>query len=71
MVKRVIEWVEWESITHTVVFLLFLYIMSRLLRDKTERTVQNLLLLLIALALGVLIHQNINFRNKIKPTYIS
>ena len=39
------------------------------LPDPTTRSITNILLLLIALGVDVLIHQNINIRNNVVPMY--
>lgn len=62
-IMRFLENPEWEGITHTVVFFLYLYVFYLMYQDSEERYASNILLLIIALSIGVLIHQNINERN--------
>ena len=70
--KNLAEWPEWESITHYTVIMLYVFIMWKLwkLFNKTEIPVDTLILLTMSLSIGVLIHQNINFRNKRYPKYL-
>jgi hypothetical protein len=64
-VRKIIGFPIWEEITHVAVFLLHIYLFYSLYKHPEERTIGNLSLLLIALALSVLIHQNINERNEV------
>jgi hypothetical protein len=61
-VKNIMEYPEWEIVTHIAVILLYVYILYGLYDSPGERNVNNLTLLLIAMSIGVLIHQNINTR---------
>ena len=60
---RFLENPAWEGLTHTAVFVLYLYVFYMMYQDSEERYASNFLLLIIALSLAVLIHQNINARN--------
>jgi len=55
------EWKEWEGILHIISYTLLAYIIYN---DK-KYTVINLLLLLIALSIGILIHQGITIKKTI------
>jgi hypothetical protein len=65
---RFLENPAWEGITHTAVFFLYLYVFYLMYQDPSERYGTNFLLLIIALTLGVLVHQNINARNGVYDT---
>ncbi len=65
-VNQFLNWQAWEMITHLAVFVLFVYVIYLLFTSLRERTVTNWLLLLIALAIGVQIHQNINLQKKLQ-----
>nr|QBK88207.1 MAG: hypothetical protein LCMAC202_05690 [Marseillevirus LCMAC202] len=61
-VNKVLSWKPWEILTHLAVTALFLYVAYLLIVNPRERTLTNWLLLLIALAVAVQIHQNINIQ---------
>jgi len=63
------EWKEWESIMHWFVFLFILFIFYKLYLNPKEFNITNMLLITIILVIDTLIHQNINIRNNVKPTY--
>ena len=69
ILRNLYEWREWESIGHGIVLLIVSYVLYLLCYKKNERTITNLLLLSIVFAIGVLIHQNINARNRTRPAY--
>lgn len=48
------------SVTHSVVFILYIYVFYLMYQDPEERHVANFLLLIIALSIAALIHQNVN-----------
>lgn len=60
----VMSWYLWEDLTHIMTMLLYVYIFYLMYKRKGSNTVTEYLLLLIALSLGVIIHQNINNREK-------
>ena len=62
LINKIIEWGPWENIAHVIVVLLFFYVSYLIVVNPIERTVTNWILLLIALAVSVQIHQNINVR---------
>ena len=68
-IKQFYEWKQWEAISHHVLLFLSVYIIY-LFKDKSQRTMQNLLLFAILVALMTLIHQNINNRNKVETSYL-
>ncbi len=69
MLKKLMEWPEWEGINHGIVVLLYVWIIWRLLKNPNELTTTHLIELTIAVSIGTLIHQNINSRNKKYPSY--
>ena len=62
VVTNMLGWSSWEIITHLAVAILFIYVIYLLVVNPQERTVSNMLLLLIALTVAVQIHQNINLK---------
>ncbi len=64
------EWPEWESIMHSLLFLLTMYILFMMYVNRKEITVTNMLLFAIIISIDILVHQNINNRNNRKPTYL-
>ena len=68
-IKEFVEWPEWESIMHGVVLFLFIYIIYRFVVERQPISNYELILLLIASSLEVIVHQNINNRNEMKPKY--
>lgn len=68
--KDFFEWANWEGIMHSVLLLLILYIMYMLFNNTEERTITNLLLFTIIIAIDTLIHQNINIRNNKTTNYL-
>ena len=69
MLKNFYEWVEWESIMHTLLFILIIYVLQKMYRNPAELTTTNILLLTVVLSVDLLVHQNINIRNNNEPTY--
>ena len=70
ILKNFYEWAYWEGIMHNILFILLIFITYLLYIYKNERTVQNLLLLSIVIAIDLLIHQNINIKNKMITNYL-
>jgi uncharacterized membrane protein YfhO len=64
------EWSKWEGIAHNTLLLLVLYIIYRLIANKNDRSLPNILLFTIIIALDTLIHQNINIKNNKNTTYL-
>ncbi len=62
IVSNVLSWKPWEILSHLAVAVLFIYVAYLLMVNPQERTLTNWLLLLIALAVAVQIHQNINIK---------
>lgn len=56
----ILKWHGWTDLTHWAVVILFIYIIYMMVKNPKTATINNLLLLLIALSVGVLVHQNIN-----------
>ena len=70
IVKQFYEWNEWEGIMHNVLLLLNVYIIYLFIVNKNTRTMTNLLLYTIIIALDTFLHQNINLRNKTTTDYL-
>ncbi len=60
ILTKFLSWKHWELLTHLAIVILFVCVAYLLYTNPLERTVTNWLLLLIALAVAVQIHQNIN-----------
>jgi|NorSeaMetagenome_1021524.scaffolds.fasta_scaffold00017_16 hypothetical protein len=69
ILEKFYEWKNWEGIMHHVYFVFFIYIIYVLIINKKTRTLQNILLFTIVIALGTLLHQNINIKNNNKTLY--
>ena len=61
-VNTVLSWKPWEILTNLAIADLYLYVAYLLIVNPQERSLTNWLLLLIALAVAVQIHQNINIQ---------
>jgi len=70
MLKQFYEWPKWEGIMHNFLLLLIIYIMYIFTSYKKNRTLSNLLLFTIIIAIDTLIHQNINIKNNKNTTYV-
>jgi len=70
MLKQFYEWSKWEGIMHNFLLLLIIYIMYIFTVYKKNRTLTNLLLFTIIIAIDTLIHQNINTKNNKNTTYM-
>ena len=70
LIKTFYEWVKWEGILHNILFMLNIYIIFLFIVDKKNRTITNILLFTIIIAIDTLIHQNINIRNKKNTEYL-
>ena len=68
--KNFYEWPKWEGIMHNILLLLAIYICYLFFVNKKERTLPNILLFTIIIAIDTLIHQNINIRNHKATNYI-
>lgn len=62
IISSTLRWEAWEIITHIAVVVLFIYVAYLFAVSPEQRTLTNSLLLLIALAVAVQIHQNINIQ---------
>jgi len=69
-IQQFYEWGKWEGIMHNLLLILGIYAIYLFVAYPQNRTMTNILLATIAIAIDTLIHQNINIRNNIKPTYI-
>jgi hypothetical protein len=69
-IQQFYEWGKWEGIMHNLLLILGIYVIYLFVAYPQNRTMPNILLATIAIAIDTLIHQNINIRNNIKPTYI-
>ena len=58
MITHFYKWKHWENIMHTILFLLIIYILYLFYIDKSHRTVTNIILLTIVIAIDTLIHKN-------------
>ena len=70
LLKKFYEWPKWEAIMHHLLFLIVLVALFCLYQKKSNRTLTNILLLAIVIALDTLLHQNINTRNNSRPSYL-
>jgi len=66
--KQFYEWPRWEGIMHNILCLLVIYLLYLFIRYKEARTMNNILLFTIVIAIDTLIHQNININNNNKET---
>jgi len=64
------EWSKWEAISHHVLFALIIYILYLFVSKKSNRTITNILLMTIVVALDTIIHQNINIKNNKHTSYL-
>jgi hypothetical protein len=64
------EWEKWEGLMHNLLLILGIYIVYLFARDKQNRTMINILLFTIIIAIDTLIHQNLNIRNGKATSYI-
>jgi hypothetical protein len=64
------EWGKWEGISHHLLLVLFVYIIYIFASKKSSRTVTNILLLTIVVALETMIHQNMNIKNNKQTQYV-
>ena len=62
VVEQLLNWEKWEVLTHLAVVILFIVVIYMLATSPDQRSLTNLLLLLIALGVAVQIHQNINIK---------
>lgn len=69
-VKDFYEWEKWEGLTHNLLLLLVIYAMYALFVNKHERTLTNILLFTIIIAVDTVIHQIINIRNQKTTSYL-
>jgi len=70
ILKNFYEWSKWEGLMHNLLLLLIIYIMYLFYVNKPERTLQNLLLFTIIIAVDTVIHQIINIRNQQPTSYL-
>ena len=64
------EWEKWEGLMHNFLLILVIYVIYLFARDKQSRTMINILLFTIIIAIDTLIHQNLNTRNGKSTSYI-
>jgi len=69
-IQQFYEWGKWEGIMHNLLLILGIYIIYLFAAYPQNRTMTNILLATITISIDTLIHQNINIRNNITPTYI-
>jgi hypothetical protein len=69
-IKRFYEWAKWEGIMHNLLLLLIIYIIYLFIVNEKERTLANILLFTIIIAIDTLIHQNINIKNHKNTSYM-
>ena len=68
--QRFYEWHKWEAISHHILFALIIYILYLFISKKNNRSVTNILLLAVVVALDTIIHQNINIQNNTHTSYL-
>jgi len=61
---KILEWKHWELVLHLVLAGLIGYVLYMMVMQKGDRTTTNFLLLTIAVAITVGLHQAINLNNK-------
>ena len=69
-IQNFYEWRKWEGIMHNILLLLLIYIIYLFIINKSDRTMTNILLFTIIIAIDTLIHQNINIKNNKKTVYV-
>ena len=69
-IKKIYEWENWEGIGHNILAILVIYIIYLFVVNKKDRTITNILLFAIIIALEILVHQNINMRNNKNTNYL-
>ena len=70
LLKHFYEWSKWEGIMHNILLLLIIYISYLFIINRKNRTLSNILLFTIIIAIETLIHQNINIRNNKGTNYL-
>lgn len=70
LLKHFYEWSKWEGIMHNILLLLIIYISYLFIINRKNRTLSNILLFTIIIAIETLIHQNINIRNHKGTNYL-
>jgi len=68
--KNFYEWSKWEGLMHNFLLLLVIYVMYLFCVNKQERTLTNILLFTIIIAVDTVIHQIINIRNQKTTSYL-
>ena len=68
--KNFYEWAKWEGLMHNLLLLLVIYVMYLFYVNKQERTLTNILLFTIIIAMDTVIHQIINIRNNKTTSYL-
>jgi hypothetical protein len=68
--KKFYEWEKWEGIMHQILLLIVTYTMYVFIVNSKERTMINLLLFSIVLAIHLISHQIINIRNNKTTSYL-
>ena len=68
-ITKFYEWGKWEGISHHLLLILIVYIIYIFASKKSSRTVTNILLLTIVVALETMIHQNMNIKNNKQTQY--
>ena len=69
--KQFMEWPEWETLAHSGLAILYVYIFYKSITDPSVITFQNVLLFTIIIALDIIIHQNVNNRTQKYPQYFN
>lgn len=69
-IKKFYEWEKWEGIMHNILLLFIIYIIYNFYLYKNNRTMTNILLFTIVVAIDTLIHQNINNKNNKITSYL-
>ena len=69
IVLKFYEWPQWEGILHHLLFALTMYAFYIFVVDSKERTLTNVLLFTVTIAINALLHQNINKKNKKETSY--
>lgn len=61
---------HWEGISHYLLLALIIYVIYTFFTKKNSRTISNILLFTVVIAVDILIHQNINIRNNKITNYV-
>jgi EamA domain-containing membrane protein RarD len=70
ILKNFYEWDKWTGIMHNLLLLLVIYIMYLFYTNKSERTLNNILLFTIIIGIITILHQILNIYNNKTTSYL-